>query len=113
MLFGVVRKANLLMARSVLFAKLNFAMHCESGIYAVPLNTRIFASDFRFGEFHAILRGVFVKKIHIFFKDRNYRNLRNFFDLRLKIFREKNFVGKKLLQIRRNYFQKNSACGWD
>ena len=67
MLFGVVRKANLLMARSVLFAKLNFAMHCESGIYAAPLNTRIFASDFRFGEFHAILRGVFVKKIHIFF----------------------------------------------
>ena len=30
------------------------------------LNTRIFASDFQFGEFHAILRGVFVKKIHNF-----------------------------------------------
>ena len=33
---------------------------------ADPLNTRIFASDFQFGEFHAILRGVFVKKIHNF-----------------------------------------------
>ena len=31
---------------------------------ASPLNTRIFASDFKFGEFHAILRGVFVKIIH-------------------------------------------------
>jgi hypothetical protein len=33
---------------------------------ATPSNTRIFASDFQFGEFRAILRGVFVKKIHIF-----------------------------------------------
>ena len=31
---------------------------------ATPLNTRIFAGDFQFGEFHAILRGVVVKKIH-------------------------------------------------
>ena len=29
-----------------------------------PLNTRIFAGDFQFGEFRAILRGVVVKKIH-------------------------------------------------
>ena len=35
-------------------------------VCATPLNTRIFASDFQFGEFRAILRGVFVKKIHIF-----------------------------------------------
>ena len=32
--------------------------------YATPLNTRIFAGNFQFGEFHAILRGVVVKKIH-------------------------------------------------
>ena len=101
------------MVRSVLFAKLNFAMHCESGIYVAPLNTRIFASDFRFGEFHAILRGVFVKKIHIFLRIEITVIYVIFFDLRLKIFLAKNFVGKKLLQIRRNYFQKNSACGWD
>ena len=45
------------------------------------LNTRIFAGHLVFGEFRAILRGVVVKKIHIFFKERNYRNLRYFFDL--------------------------------
>ena len=50
----------------VLFAKLIFATHCKSMACARPLNTRIFASDFQFGEFHAILRGVFVKKIHNF-----------------------------------------------
>ena len=33
-----------------------------------PLNTRIFAGDFQFGEFRAILRGVVVKKIHIFLR---------------------------------------------
>jgi hypothetical protein len=33
-------------------------------ICATPLNTRIFAGDLQFGEFHAILRGVVVKKIH-------------------------------------------------
>ena len=33
-------------------------------ICATPLNTRIFAGDFQFGEFHAILRGGVVKKIH-------------------------------------------------
>ena len=33
---------------------------------ASPLNTRIFASDFQFGGFRAFLRGVVVKKIHIF-----------------------------------------------
>ena len=33
-----------------------------------PLNTRIFASDFQVGEFRAILRGVVVKKIHIFLR---------------------------------------------
>ena len=64
--FSVGRKANVLMARIVLFAKLNFATRCESGICATPSNTRIFASDFQFGEFRAILRGVFVKIIHIF-----------------------------------------------
>jgi hypothetical protein len=37
-------------------------------VCATPLNTRIFAGDFQFGEFRAILRGVFVKKIHIFFR---------------------------------------------
>ena len=47
-------------------------MCCKSVGCATPLNTRIFASDFQFGEFHAILRGVVVKKIHIFFEgDRN------------------------------------------
>ena len=33
-------------------------------VCTTPLNTRIFAGDFQFGEFHAILRGVVVKKIH-------------------------------------------------
>ena len=33
-------------------------------VCATPLNTRIFAGDFQFGEFRAILRGVVVKKIH-------------------------------------------------
>ena len=33
-------------------------------VCATPSNTRIFASDFQFGEFRAILRGVVVKKIH-------------------------------------------------
>ena len=60
-----VRKANLLRGRTVLFAKLNFATHCKSEICATPSNTRIFASDLVFGDFRAILRGVFVKKIHI------------------------------------------------
>jgi len=49
--------------------------------------------------------GVLSRKF-IFFKEKNYRNLRNFFELQMKIFLAKNFVGKKLLQIRRNYFQK-------
>jgi hypothetical protein len=33
-----------------------------------PLNTRIFAGHLVFGEFRAILRGVVVKKIHIFLR---------------------------------------------
>ena len=56
------------MARTVLFAKKNFATHCKSAVCATPLNTRIFAGDFQFGEFRAILKGVVVKKIHIFFR---------------------------------------------
>ena len=50
----------------VLFAKLSFATYCKSTRCTTSSNTRIFASDFQFGEFHAILRGVFVKKIHNF-----------------------------------------------
>jgi len=42
---------------------------------ATPSNTRIFASDFLFGEFHAILRGVFVKKIHILHAPKDYFGL--------------------------------------
>jgi hypothetical protein len=48
----------------VLFAKYDFATRCKSTTCTTPLNTRIFAGDFQFGEFHAILRGVVVKKIH-------------------------------------------------
>ena len=70
--FSVGRKANVLMVRIVLFAKLNFVTRCESGICITPSNTRIFASDFQFGEFRAILRGVVVKKIHNF--DRHFGN---------------------------------------
>ena len=57
-------KVEVLWMEIVRFAKQNFATHCESMACTSPLNTRIFASDFKFGEFHAILRGVFVKKIH-------------------------------------------------
>ena len=63
--FRTVRKANLLRVKTVLFAKLNFATRCKSVGCATPSNTRIFASDFQFGEFRAILRGVVVKIIHI------------------------------------------------
>jgi hypothetical protein len=66
MYFGVVRKANLLMVRIVLFAKIDFATRCKSVICATPSKTRVFATHFQFGEFRAILRGVVVKKIHIF-----------------------------------------------
>ena len=57
-------KDEVLWIEIVLFAKQNFATHCKSTRYTTSSNTRIFASDFKFGEFHAILRGVFVKKIH-------------------------------------------------
>jgi hypothetical protein len=62
----VVRKAKSQEQETVLFAKSNFTTHCKSGIYTNPFNTRIFAGDLEFGEFHAILRGVVVKKIHNF-----------------------------------------------
>jgi len=67
-------KGEVLWREIVRFAKQNFATHCESMACTSPLNTRIFASDFKFGEFHAILRGVFVKKIHNFclFKNSPY-----------------------------------------
>ena len=51
---------------TVLFAKQNFTTHCKSTRCTTYPNTRIFAGDFQFGEFHAILRGVVVKKIHNF-----------------------------------------------
>ena len=54
------------MVRIVLFAKLDFATRCKSVICATPSKTRVFATHFQFGEFRAILRGVVVKKIHIF-----------------------------------------------
>jgi hypothetical protein len=38
---------------------------------ATPLNTRIFAGDLEFGEFHAILRGGVVKIIHILHAPKN------------------------------------------
>ena len=41
-----------------------------------------------------------------FLKERNYRYFRNFFTCDWKFFLRKIFVGKKLLQIRRNCFQK-------
>jgi hypothetical protein len=59
-----------------------------------PLNTRIFAGDLEFGEFHAILRGGVVKIIHILHAPKN-----NFKRTSQKIFE---LVGKKVLQIRRN-----------
>ena len=66
MTFEIIRKANPLTVRIVLFANLIFATYCKSVTCATPFNTRIFASDLVLGDFHAILRGVFVKKIHNF-----------------------------------------------
>ena len=71
----VVRKVRFWGLYSVRFAKYDFATRCKSVTCATLLNTRIFASDFRFGEFHAILRGVFVKKIHILHASKDYSGL--------------------------------------
>ena len=62
----VVRKTNIQDGKTVLFTKPNFTTHCKSTTCTTSSNTRIFASHLQFGELHAILRGVIVKKIHIF-----------------------------------------------
>ena len=65
---------------------------------ATPSNTRIFASDFQFGEFRAILRGVFVKKIHIFLRKEISVILRNYLTCDWK------FFSRKILS-ERNYYK--------
>ena len=111
----VVRKAKPQEQETVLFAKLNFATRCKSSGCVTPSNTRIFAGDFQFGEFRAILRGVFVKKIHIFLRKEISVILRNYLTCEWKFFSRKILSERNYYKLEEIVSRKNiiiSARAW-